>query len=177
MLVLNEVLFDPAPGLDGDANCDGVREGSEDEFVEIVNDSATTIDLTGATLSDAVSVRHTFAEGSILGPKGVMVVFGGGSPTFDGSGQGAWCGAIPQSVYVVTASTGQLGLNNDGDTITLALADTSEVFTVTIDGALTGNNQSVARAPELTGDWAEHSTVNDAIGPQSPTTRTDGSSF
>ena len=176
-LVLNEVLLDPAPELAGDANCDGVREGSQDEFVEIVNDSTVPFDLSGATLSDSVGARHIFADGTILGPKGAIIVFGGGTPTFDGTGDGAWCGSLPQSVYVVTASTGQIGLNNGGDTVTLTLADTTEVFSITINGDISGNDQSVVRSPEFTGDWVEHGSVSGTIGAHSPGTRTDGSAF
>lgn len=36
-LIINELLIDPPPGLAGDANGDGVRNGGQDEFIELVN--------------------------------------------------------------------------------------------------------------------------------------------
>ena len=57
-VVLNEVLADPGSF---DANCDGLVDAGADEFVEVVNAGSLPVDLTGATLSDATSVRHTFA--------------------------------------------------------------------------------------------------------------------
>ena len=46
-IVINEILADPAADLAGDANGDGVRGTYDDEFVEIVNSSAGSIDLSG----------------------------------------------------------------------------------------------------------------------------------
>lgn len=177
LVVANEILFDPPDDAAGDANCDGVRDASDDEFVEIVNDALTSVDLSGATLSDSVSIRHTFADGTIVGPKGIIVIFGGGTPTFDGTGPGAWCHAIPSSVYMDVASSGSLGLNNGGDTVTLTLADGTEVFSVLVDPLLTNLDQSVARSPELTGGWAVHGDIADSIGNFSPATRANGLSF
>ena len=177
LVVANEILYDPPADFAGDANCDGVRDASDDEFVEIVNASDVTVDLSGAILSDSVSVRHVFAEGTILGAQGVVVIFGGGTPTFDGTGPGSWCGATPQNVYVDVASTGSLGLNNGGDTITLTKADGTEIFSVAPNGEITGNDQSVVRSPELTGDWALHGQVSDASGNFSPTRQADGTLF
>src|SRR5207253_643028 len=36
-VIINEVLADPPDGIAGDANHDGVRDGTDDEFVELVN--------------------------------------------------------------------------------------------------------------------------------------------
>ena len=51
--------FLPEPGA-VDANRDGTVNSAGDEFVEIVNTRGSAVDLTGWTLSDATSVRHTF---------------------------------------------------------------------------------------------------------------------
>ena len=40
-IFFNEVLADPPTGLAGDANHDGVRDGTQDEFVELVNGTAS----------------------------------------------------------------------------------------------------------------------------------------
>ena len=48
--VINEILADPASGLAGDSNGDGVRDFSDDEFVEVVNVSGASVDISGWTL-------------------------------------------------------------------------------------------------------------------------------
>ena len=143
----NEVHADPADGGSGDANGDGTRDGSEDEFVEIVNTSGAEVDISGYTLSDAVTVRHTFDANTTVPAGGAVVVFGGG--TLAGTFGGA---------TVATASTGLLGLNNNGDTVTLADADGAAVAAVTYGGE-GGNDQALARDPDLTGGFVLHSTI------------------
>ena len=46
-IMINEILADPAPDLTGDANGDGERHATEDEFIELVSLSAQPVDLTG----------------------------------------------------------------------------------------------------------------------------------
>ena len=46
-LILNEVLYDPPSGNAGDANGDGIRDANNDEFIEIVNVSNQSIDISG----------------------------------------------------------------------------------------------------------------------------------
>ncbi|PYE85979.1 ExeM/NucH family extracellular endonuclease [Pseudoroseicyclus aestuarii] len=162
-LVINEFLADPASGLDGDANGDGTRDATDDEFVEIVNTGDTPLDLSGMTISDAVQVRHVFAQGTTLAAGEAIVVFGGGTPT------GSFGGA-----QVVTASSGALGLNNGGDSITLAGADGSPIDTVTY-GSEGGRDVSLTRDPDLTGGFAEHDTVSGTD--YSPGTEADGTAF
>src|SRR5262249_49323598 len=79
-LVINEILADPPEGPAGDANGDGVRSSSSDEFVEILNRSADSIDISRYTLSDADAIRHVFTAGTIVPPFEAVVVFGGGTP-------------------------------------------------------------------------------------------------
>ncbi len=165
-LVINEIHADPAAGLPGDANGDGVRNATADEFVEIVNTSPFDVDISGFTISDAVGVRHTFAAGTTLATGAAIVVFGGGAPT------GAFGGALVQ-----TATSGALGLNNGGDTVTLTAADATIIDEVTYGGE-GGNNQSLTRDPDITGGFVQHSTVADAGGALfSPGAETDGTSF
>jgi hypothetical protein len=65
---LNEILADPPADLAGDANRDGTRDASDDEFVEILNCGGTTVDLSGWTIADDTSMRHVFtASGGGLG--------------------------------------------------------------------------------------------------------------
>ena len=76
----DEILADPDP-TSGDANGDGVVSSTQDEFVELVNVSGSSLDISGWTLSDASGVRHTFPPGSVVCEEGVMVVFAGGTPS------------------------------------------------------------------------------------------------
>ncbi|MHC4093923.1 MAG: lamin tail domain-containing protein, partial [Planctomycetota bacterium] len=100
-MLINEIHADPAADLPGDANGDGVRDSSDDEFVEIYNNTGGDLDISGWELADGFGFRHEFPGGTMIAPACAVVVFGGGSPT------GAFGGAVVQ-----TASTGSLGLNN-----------------------------------------------------------------
>ena len=143
-LIINEILADPDTST-GDANGDGSVSGSEDEFVELYNASGADLDISGYTLEDGFSVRHTFPQGTILPSSAVIVVFGGGTPT-----------NIPSLSQV--ASTTALGLNNSGDTVTIKDASSTTVVEETYgnDG---GDNEALARDPDLTGSFAKHSTI------------------
>lgn len=144
-LVINEFLADPDASVElGDANGDGVRSATGDEFIEIVNAGDSAVDLSGLTIADGVSVRHVFAAETTLEAGAAIVVFGGGAPT------GEFGGAT-----VVTASSGALGLNNGGDTITLATAD-GEVIQEIAYGSEGGQDVSLTRDPDLTGEFAQH---------------------
>ncbi len=164
--VINEILADPASGRAGDANSDGFRDSSQDEFVEIVNVSGADTDISGWTLADGFSVRHTFPAGSVVPDGCSVVVFGGGAPS------GAF-GISP----VQTASSGSLGLNNGGDTVTLNNG-ASDVATATY-GSEGGNNQSLTLDPDLTGAvFVQHGGATGSGGSLfSPGTNIDGSQF
>ncbi|WP_298914184.1 ExeM/NucH family extracellular endonuclease [uncultured Roseobacter sp.] len=165
-LVINEIHADPAADISGDANGDGVRDATDDEFVEIVNQGDLEVDLSGITLSDAVGVRHTFADGTTLAAGAAVVVFGGGTPTGDFGG-----------AQIFTASTGSLGLNNGGETVSLETADGETIQEVTY-GSEGGNNQSLTRDPDISGDFAGHSDIAAANGAIfSPGTEVDGDPF
>lgn len=165
-LVINEVLADPATDAAGDANGDGTRDASQDEFVEIVNTGAEAADLSGLILSDAVGARHVFAPGTVLAAGAAVVVFGGGTPSGDFGG-----------ALVVTASSGALGLNNGGDTVTLAAADGTVIDSLSYGGE-GGNDQSLTRAPDLSGGFVQHGAAPGANGaPYSPGTEVDGDAF
>ena len=138
-VVLNEILADPPPDLAGDANGDGVRSTSDDEFVEIVNRSDSAVDLTGWRLEDASGPRHEFVAGPILAAGQFLVVFGGGTPT-----------GIPSTWEV--ASSGGLSLNNSGDEVRLVGPD-DVPRDVHPYGSEANADQSLIRVPDGTGDW------------------------
>lgn len=148
-IVINEILADPPAGLSGDANADGVGSITQDEFVEFFNPTTNVIDISGWSLSDAVRTRHIFAGGSISQPQGILVVFGGGNPQ------------LPDIDWF-TASTGTLGLNNDTDIITLLNQNGEPMDQVTY-GREAGQDQSVARSPEGTGNiFVQHLSLANA---------------
>ena len=165
-MVINEIHADPASGLPGDANGDGVQNFSDDEFVEIYNDSAGDLDLSGWTLSDGFGLRHTFPGGSVVTTGCSVVVFGGPTPT------GTFGGSLVQ-----TASTGALVLNNSaGDVVTLNDGTTdiaSESY-----GSEGGDNQSLTRDPDIIGGFVKHSEATGSGGSLwSPGTMIAGSMF
>jgi hypothetical protein len=165
-LIVNEVLYDPPADAAGDANGDGTRDPLADEFVEIFN-SNPALDISGYTLSDASSLRHTFPAGTIVPSKGVIVVFGGGTPT------GSFGGALVQ-----TASEGQLNLNNAGDMLTLKDTQGNTVAVFDING-LSGNpDESYTRNPDITGAFEQHARIPAAKGAAfSPGLKLDGTRF
>ncbi len=144
-LVINEIFADPLNTSAGDANGDGTGSLLQDEFIELYNTSTNNIDLTGWKLADADQDRHTFPQGTIIPAKASLVVFGGGTPT-----------SIPGVVQ--TATTGSLSLDDNGDTVTLKDASDAVIKTV-IYGAEAGDDQSIARNPDFTGDFVKHTSI------------------
>lgn len=165
--IINEVLYDPADGMPGDANGDGTRDPLQDEFIEFFNSTAGALDISGYTISDASQVRHTFPAGTIVPANKAIVVFGGGTPT------GSFGGALVQ-----TASEGQLNLNNAGDFITVRNASNVIISTFDIN-LLSGNpNESYTRFLDIYGEFARHSTIPVAGGTiHSPGTQVSGNPF
>lgn len=140
-VVIHEIHADPHASQ-GDANGDGTVSSTQDEFVELANTTWEEVDISGWTLSDAIGVRHVFASGTVVPPREAVVVFSGGAPTgaFGNAGAGG---------LVFTTSTGTLGLNNTGDTLTLA-DDTAATVQTVVYGSAGGNDQSLTRSPDLT---------------------------
>lgn len=171
-MVINEFLADPPEGASGDANGDGTRSTSQDEFVEVVNRSDEPIDLSGFKLSDADATRHLFAEGTILPPREAVVIFGGGRPT-------GKFGNAAENGLALRASTGGLSLNNGGDTIRLEDKEGRTLQEVTFGSAEGNSNQSINRDPDVDGaTFALHSMVAlDSSRRLSPGTRTRGETF
>ena len=164
VFVINEINADPDSTL-GDANGDGVAHYGDDEFVELVNASGADIDMSAWTLSDGFGLRHTFPFGTIVGDGCGVVIFGGGTPTGD------FGGAI-----VMVSSSSTLGLNNGGDTITIADADGIVQLEVVYGSA--GANQSITLNPDVYGiEYVNHSDVAPDGSLFSPGTRVDGVGF
>ena len=173
LLIINEVLYDPPSGIEGDANGDGIREAQEDEFIEFVN-LGGTLDLSGYTVHDNAQERHVFPQGTIIPSGGVLVLFGGGNPT------GTFGNAIVQ-----TASAGILNMNNAGDFVTLYNTNGEVVLTFDIEPLSNNPNESYTRYPDLNLDpgddgilFYQHAGIGEALGAFfSPGTRIDGTNF
>lgn len=161
-LVINEILADPDT-TNGDANGDGTIDTSQDEFIEIYNTGSTSINLGNYVIADGNSDRHVFPDPTNLPAGGFIVVFGGGTPT-----------GIPELSQVAT--TGQLGLNNGGDTV--YLKDGSGTILITeVYGSNAGDNQSIGREPDFSGAFKKHSEITDADPYFSPGVENVGSSL
>ena len=138
MIMINEILADPASGLAGDANGDGVRSSGGDEFIELLNVSDSVVDISGWYLTDAVSTRHVFTSGTLMQPNAYQVVFG------------------------ADALSGSLGLNNSGDTVSLFDA-LDQLIDQVIYGINGGQNQSLVRTPEGSGsEFVLHTSLTEA---------------
>jgi hypothetical protein len=158
-LVLNETLYDPPSGSAGDANGDGTRSPSEDEFIEFVNNSNNPLDISGYKVYDAEQYallpgtdepNHTVPANTVIPANGIYVLFGGGTPT-----------GIPGDIIQVSSS-GNLNLNNAGDVITVTNSNGDFILDFDPDalGLNMGSNQSAMRNPNITGDFVLHTTVN-----------------
>jgi len=145
-VVINEFLADPPAGLAGDANQDGKRSSSQDEFVELLNIGPETADLSFWSLWDQLSLRHEFSVGATLFAFERLVLFGGGSPN-----------GIPGEV--VTASTGSLSLNNSSDEIVLK-DELGRVVDRVLYSHEASLDQALTRFPEGTGAFQLHTEVS-----------------
>ena len=153
-ILLNEFLADPAADIQGDANGDGVRDAAQDEFVEIVNTSASNdMDISGWVLLNRDNPMFTFPAGTVLTAQTAVVVFGGGSPT------GPFGGA-----QVFAPPSNWPGLGNSGGTIRLETASGIQVISETYGGEA-AEDQSRNRDPDLAGtDFQDHSLVSGSGG-------------
>lgn len=125
-----EVLYSVPTGVDGDANKDGVRSATGDEFVELVNPHDSPIQLLGYTLSDESQgdkskVRFTFPPLE-LKPGEVAVVFNGYGASWSGTVGDAKAAPSKKhadfaSAYVFTMrmANNRGAFNNTGDSVTL----------------------------------------------------------
>lgn len=177
-VLFNEVLTDG--NTDGDPNQDGTKDPVEDEFVELVNVSNETLDLSGWMVVESDweewLPRYTFPQGTTLAPLGAVVLFGGGN--------------APESTDAVFYDISNaedpgipygLDLDDSGDLVRLVDKDFLTVAALAY-GDEGGNpavsDESLTRDPDLTGTFAPHTFAENADGAIfSPGTRVDGSAF
>ena len=178
-IFFNEVLADPPTGLAGDANHDGVRDGTQDEFVELVNGTAhDAIGLSGWTIKTRATggttetTRFTFPGGTTLAAGEAIVVFGGG--TFNPSDPVFGCA----QVFKIASSNG-LSLTNGGLTIVVRDGAGNLIREFSYGGATGldgGNGQSLTRSPDIAGNFVQHTTIAGARK-FSPGLKVDGTPF
>jgi hypothetical protein len=145
-LVINEILADPNGDANGDANGDGTTNTTDDEFVEIVNTGDESVDVSGYKIYDGYGLRHTVPSSTVIDAGVALVVFGGGNPT-----------GIPGIVQ--TASSNALELNNSGDDVILK-DDNDNILASYTYGSEGGDDQSLARNPDFTGNFVKHTTIS-----------------
>ncbi len=168
-LIINEVLYDPPNGLAGDANGDGVKSALDEQFIEICNATNQNLDISGYKIynDDNWAIRvpnHEFPSGTILPPKGVIVVFGGGIPT------GTFGGAIVQ-----TASFGELDIKSSGDNIQIDSNGGVFVEGINTNPFSNNPNESYTRNPDVTGNFEQHNDNTPYLF--SPGLRVDSTTF
>ena len=168
--VINEIHADPDGSIAGDANGDGVREASADEFVEVVNNTGADVDISGWTLSDNdTPTVFTFPNGTVIPDQCAIVLFGGGTPA------GSFGGAF---VFTDDGTIGT-GLGNSGDDI--IFTDGTNTIATASYGSEGGDNQSLTRDPDITGSdspFTKHTSAAGANGALfSPGTQVDGTPF
>ena len=163
-IIINEVYADAGEGF-RDANGDGLANAIQDQFVEIVNNSGNSVDLSGWKLSDALETRYVFPAGAVLPAGRAAVIFGGGSPS------GYFGGAK------VFTSDG-LELDNTGESIELSDEKGNPVAEFTFSASGTGG-ESITRNTDISGTrTVKHSEAsNSGRAFYSPGTRIDGTSF
>lgn len=161
-VVINEVM--PDPGGE-DLNNDGDQDNLDDEFVEIVNNQDSEINISNWSFSDAGKVRHVFPEGTVLEPSSALVLFSRGEPTGD----------FGNARVQVTSENG-LNLNNSDEHLEIADTAGNPIDTVVYSSSSAG--VSLNRDEDLTGEeFTNHSEINGAIGNFSPGTQADGAPF
>lgn len=159
-LVINELLYDPSPG--NDVNQDGEANTSQDEFVEIVNTGAVSVNIGGYQITDLSGNFFEFPAGTMIGANEAIVVFGGGNPAATLNGVSVFAGAP--------------SLNNSGDTITLQDSSFTQVDQVRYEDN-SSDDESLNRSPELAGAFKPHTTIAGSVGSESPGTDVTGASF
>jgi len=122
------VLADPNSGTNNfDTDGDGTASTNDDEFVQICNDSSGDVAISGWTLSDAVSVRYTFATPDTIRAGECLTIITD------------YSGSSPMPAYFRDINNGTAIWNNSGDDIVLSngAASCTETYTTPTAGCIT----------------------------------------
>jgi hypothetical protein len=84
-VLINEMLANPAK----DWNGNGAVSGMDDEFIELYNSGNESVDVSGYVLKDTVfrstPGEYALPEGTVIGPKDLLVIFVSTSGVFQGN--------------------------------------------------------------------------------------------
>ncbi len=141
-LILNEAL--PAPGSDWD----GDQESSSkmDEWVEVINGSGSSCDLSGFLLLSGDGRQPVYGFSGTLAPGDIIAVYGSDALAWESENGHSAVG---------------LSLNNGGDVVWLvntSSGDTLMVDSLRYSSSEVGHDVSISRQPDGTGPWtlADH---------------------
>ena len=168
-IYVNEIHADPASGLDGDADGNGTRDENDDEFIEIVNNQDTDVDISNWEFYNKSDLKHIFSPGTVIPANSALVLFADDKVNPEGN----FGGALIQS----TNKSATLGLVDAGGTISLQDADGNVILSVDYSDA--NNDQSIVRTGDVSdGAFIDHSAAAGADGSLfSPGTKVDGTPF
>jgi hypothetical protein len=172
-VVINEALVG-VTGLGLDPNLNGEKEEAvEDQFVEFINTSPGTINLSGwrlyswwtGNLSNEELV-HIFPAGTYLNPAEAILVFGGGDESVLNAASAASFGGA----RVQVANSGYNGINmredNKAGIVQLQNQYGKVKNTVYWPASLSGQAMSLVRDPDITGIWADTITTDAGLYPK-----------
>jgi hypothetical protein len=134
---INEVL--PAPASDW--NDDLAADSKQDEWVEISNDGATSVGLSGLFLLNGDSRAVVYGFSGVLAPGAHLVVHGDDASAWETSNGHSSIG---------------LSLNNSGDVLRLGEVsgpDTTVIDSMAFLSSQVGYDVSIARLPDGSGAW------------------------
>ncbi len=144
-LVLNEIYYDPSGSNQFDHSGNGSISGATDEFIEIVNNSASPLDISGYKVGDSTD-RFEFPVGTVVQAGHAVLLFGGPQTPADSSHFG---GAL------VFADDQGGWISNGGDTINIKNASDVVVDQYTYAGG-EADAVSLTRSPDIAGAWTSH---------------------
>ncbi len=121
-IVINEFMPDPASDWDGDL----IYDSTGDEWVELYNYGASSVDISSWRINDSTAERYTFPIGVIIPPGGFYVAYG---------------------------SNQSLSLNNGGDRIELLNGTYSEIDSRIYSSS--NDDISIGRLPNGGTAWTE----------------------
>ena len=168
-LVVNEVNSIPQSDLNGDSVVN-----SDDEFVEIINVSASPIDLTGYTLEDEFNLIHNFRDGTVLGPGCALLVVGkdfswGSSANFGTA-----------EVQIASETFSGLRLTDSGDQVKIFNDLGDEVYLVDVPdltGTPSDGSYVLSTDADATSGYVRHLTLNASETSSPGTTSVAGAPF
>lgn len=162
--VIMEVLFHVPTGSEGDANKDGRRDSTGDEFVELMNPTNKPIQMKGYRLSSRLStfdaesrygIRFIFPEFE-LPAKGVVVVFNGHDASIAGEvGNAEMAPERPNRafgdafVFSMETTAQNLAFKNGGDFVLLTAPDGRRIDCVVWGKSDPGPPADAARTEDI----------------------------